>query len=161
MVLSVNVTIADGENHTSLVGFNFEDGLTFAQLDGIAPILAGVVQDLIEGSVRKVSVSRVLWESDAIVAAAQSEVEMLGRFIWNVSNTSKNILNNIPTFPKTKILPNSDQVDRTDADVAAYIDMMELGVDVAATLYQPTDSEGRDINALAVATEAYAKKRKN
>lgn len=161
MVWSVNVTVADGENHTSLVKYNFQDGLTIAQLDGIAPILAGIVQDTINGAVRKVSVSRTVWESDAVTPDGQSEVEMLGRFIWNVSNTSKNLLNNLPTFPKTKILPNSDEIDRTDADVAAYIDMMELGVDVGGTLYQPQDTEGRDINAVLTATEAYAKKRKN
>lgn len=161
MVWSVNLTVADGENHTSVVKYNFQDGLTLAQLDAIAPVLAGIVQDTINGAVRKVTVHRTVWESDAITPDGQSEVEMLGRFIWNVSNTSKNLMNNLPTFPKTKILPNSDQIDRTDADVDAYITAMEDGFDVSGTLYQPQDTEGRDVNAILTSTEAYAKKRKN
>lgn len=157
-IQTLNLTVADGENHTSLVSINYDGDITVANMTLIAALAITALEGVIEGSVVKASISRVLL-SAVSTAAAASDVEIKARFIWDVASTVKSVVMSIPTFLRSKILPNSDRVDLTDADVLTFIDAIVDGVTIATVDYPAMDTEQRDILAVKSAVEAYSRKR--
>jgi len=66
----------------------------------------------------------------------------------------------IPAFVRDLLIPTTDKVDMTNADVVDFTDAMEDGL-TAVTLFQPSNDVGDDISAVVVGEETYGKKRKN
>lgn len=157
-VARVTINLVDGEGHSSEVTIYLPDTLALDKLAIAAAAYGDLIEDISEAVVISASAAFTLFSGSGTPLAA-SDVEEKARFVWGVANTTKKVLQSIPAFIKAKILPNSNQVDLADADVDAFYDAMVTGLTVGADTFVPKDSEGRDINGLRAAKQAYTRSR--
>jgi len=156
---NVTFTVADGEGHTGQVTVYLDGAVTITNVDAWADLAAVALSGMIEGSVVAITVSRLLGVLTN-VAAPESDIELKGRFVFAALGTTKRLVQSIPTFLRSKLLPNTDQIDLTDPDVDTWVDLMVDGITVNATLIAPVDSEVRLLSAPTSAKEAYSRKRR-
>jgi hypothetical protein len=154
---SLNLTIRDGENHTSLVTVYFDGTITTADLTTYAAALVAAIDDIIEGQVVRAAITEVISQASSYSGLATADVEIGAQFIFDAAGTVKNKVLTIPSFLRSKLVSGSSNVNLADADVATFVDIM---VDGVLALDDPTDSEERDLTAVISAQETYAKKRK-
>lgn len=157
-VWTVLLNLMDGEGHTSNTTLYFPDTLTLDQIIVGAAAYATLIEDISEAVVISASATATLFSGTGIALAA-SDVEEKARFVWQVAATTKRVIQSIPAFIKSKILPNSNRVDLSDPDVDAWYDAMVTGVTVGADTFVPKDSEGRDIVGVSAAKQAYTRSR--
>lgn len=162
--MSVNVifTVQDGKGETSPITINLPTSTSPTDAVAFAVTAWPLVNALITGGN---VVGRVSFEISGLASAnpiGGSDVQEIGRFIFKtVSNFTKSL--GLPTFLESKILPGTDQIDTSDVDVAAFVTMMESGVDTTANggsgVIQPSDYRDDDLDSLVGAIEAWGKAR--
>lgn len=64
----------------------------------------------------------------------------------------------LPALSETKVVVGSDSIDQADADVAAFLSAMEVGIVVTGGTIQPTDTRGNDVTSTDYAREIFRKK---
>lgn len=93
------------------------------------------------------------------VATLISDVQEKAEFIFQTAGGFLKRLN-IPAFDESLFVPNSSVVDTSDALVAEFVTAMEDGITVNATLIEPVDLRGEDLEVLTAAAENWGKRRR-
>ena len=89
-----------------------------------------------------------------------SDTEERGVFKWECGQPEFTVLQAIPTFLESLVIPGTNRVDLEDSDVNAFVDMMTNPIDLPADwLVQPVDNRGTDITRLAGAYERFRRSR--
>lgn len=142
------VSVEDGEGKTGTLTA-YHNSAVYADAYSAAQNIGDLVSQMITGVVRRVTLTETVFNS-ADVPAADSDVEIKAAFTFNNAD-GKAYQASVPTFNRAKMLPNSDRVDITDLDVAAFI--------TALTGAAYTDSRAIDLVSLRSALEQFTRRR--
>lgn len=162
--MSVNVvfSVQDGKGQISPITINLPTSVSATDAVAFAKTAWPLVDALIQGGN---VVGRVSFEVAGLTSGnpvGGADVQEIGRFIFKtVNNFTKSL--GLPTFLESKILPGTDQIDTSDADVAAFVTMMTDGIDTTANggsgVISPSDYRDEDLDSLVGAIEAWGKAR--
>jgi NADPH-dependent ferric siderophore reductase len=148
MAHGVTIGIRDSEGKISNMVLHAADGVDLAADSTAASAIATLVAALTEGVVASVSLNYQV-DSETAVPAGNIDNEIKAAFgFLTTDNTTARV--SIPAFDRTKLVPNTDQVDREDSDVAAFVAAM-LGYE---------DYRGGGFESLKYAVEAYGRRQR-
>lgn len=133
--------------------------LSWADLTALAAQVKPIIQNLINGHVRRAYASKMLTEW-AGAAAAAADVEEGALFILEASGTDKPVRLTIPTIDENFILNTTGKVDLTAAPVIAFTSLLTNGITINAKLVRCIDSETRPLTGIRSATEVFTRSRK-
>lgn len=162
MAINVTFTVRDGKGQESPITIQLPTSVSPGDAIAFAKTAWPLVDALIDGGN---VVGRVSFEVDGLSSAnpvGGADVQEIGRFVFKtVNNFTKSL--GLPTFLETKLTPGTDLIDTTDADVAAFVTMMESGIDTTPNggsgVISPSDYRGEDLDSLVGAIEAWGKAR--
>jgi hypothetical protein len=121
--MKISVAVRDAENKLSVMTFYKADGADRAADLGAATSLVTAINALTDGVVAHHEVSYEV-DGSATVPTGNVDNEIKAVFgFLNADGTTTRI--SIPAFDRSKLLPGSSDVDREDAEVAAFIDALE------------------------------------
>lgn len=147
----ISLTCTDSEGHASVMTIYSPAALT-----AIVPILTpfkAIVEALTDASVTKIEVTRQDPEPVTTIPAGNVDNEIKAQFGFLTEDSTVALIS-VPAFDRSKLIPNSNIVDVTDAAVAAFTAAMTTGnLDVV-------DSRGSDLKTLKSAFEAYGRRRR-
>lgn len=161
MPITLFYTITDGDDQ-STIEIPVPDGTPLAAVTALVPAAAALINPLINGGLLKAGFTvTVDVPTFGPVAALIADVQEKAEFVFRTAGGFVKRLN-LPTFIETLFTGGGSgkEVDTTDPDVAAFIDFMTDGITVAASLVQPTDVRGDDIETLSAARQNWGKRRR-
>lgn len=148
MAHSVTIGIRDSEGKISNMVLHRNDAALFTDDQDDANDIAALIAALTDGVVASVSLSYEVASSSTVPAGnVDNEIKAAFGFLTDAGTTSRV---SIPAFDRTKLVPNTDQVDRDDVDVAAFVTAM-LGFE---------DYRGGEYESLKYAVEAYGRRQR-
>lgn len=161
MPIGVSFTVEDGKGAKSTTIIHIPSATALVDAQEFAVAVAQMLADLMGGGLVSVGVCYDIDISGLTDngIAQNSDVEDGARFGWNVAGGFK-ASNRLGTFLETLYLPGTKQVDLTDPDVIAFVDVMVDGfVPISTLTVLPMDYRDADIEALDTALENFTKSR--
>lgn len=153
-------TIVDAKNQSSTVEIPFPDSTPLVGLSAGVQAIAALINPLVTGGLRSAGVKiEVDVPTFGPVAQLLSDVQEKAEFGMRTLNGFLKILN-LPTFDETFFVTNSDQVNRTDPAVIAWVDFLEDGITAGGTLFQPSDQRSEDLVLVESAVENWGRRRR-
>lgn len=158
--VSVNFTFLDAKGKSSTTKVHVPTGFTFAQYIAFGQAMGQIIANLSEGSLVDVSVSVPVDISGATIKAvalgiADVAKKALFQAVSTVAGTFAKWF--LPTYNESKTLANTDQLDTADPDVAAFITLLEDGVNVSGTFVTPRTIREDPIDQVQVSREIFRK----
>lgn len=154
----VIVTVRDRKGKTSTTEIKIPTGLTLANMIEFAQDLASLIDPITSGQIINVGIGiRVDLSSLGLTAAAgtTADVEEKGQFQFGTALGTYTTVN-IPCIGDLDVVDGSDELDQSDADIAAFITAMTGGITLTDTsVVQPTDAREEDITSLVYARERF------
>lgn len=159
-VWTANYTIQDGKGEASSTEINFPGTLLAATAAQAAVNFGELIEEMIDGSITRVSlVLGVETDSFNPSPATDSDVEEGGRFQFRTAGGFYTALR-IPTLKESLISTGSQAVDTSTPEVAAFVEAMTDGIELApGTFVLPCDKRGDDVTALSSAREQFVSSR--
>ncbi len=161
MATFLSFEITDGDD-SSTITIPFPNTFNLANSANVALAFAGVINPLVNGGLKKASITFDIDLSGTWgpVAALIADVQEQAQFLFRVVGGFPKLLN-LPTFIETFFTGGGADktVDMTAPEVVAFVGAMEDGLTVAATLYQPSDYRGTDILSTESAVQHFGRNR--
>lgn len=158
-------TIMDDKGQTSKVTIPFPDSLGIANVPAAVQAIGDLLDPLISGGMMSagfsydVDISGFGWNASPILYI---DVQEGAKFVFRGVNGFLKRLR-LPCFKENKMLPNSNKVDQTDTDVAAFATAMVDGVDLTSYggtgTHAASDVRGDDLTSLQDAYESFTRNR--
>lgn len=164
MGFSVIYSFRDAKGETSTTEINLPTSVTLADVGIFAGQMALLINPLITGVITRIGIAWTIALPAGLRAApvAGSDIEEGGKFQFRTVNNFYT-RSRIPTFDEAKIVAGTNEIDQTDADVAAFVTAMVGGLDLSleggSADVQPSDSRDEDIVALDFARENFVSSR--
>lgn len=149
-------TIRDRKDKTAETTIYAPSGFTVANYKLWAGQLAEVIDGLLSGRVDTCDIGFAV-DISALTgntADPASDVEETGEFQF-VTSEGRPVMLVVPGINELLVTTGTDELDQTEAAVAAVIAMMESGLVVAAATIQPTDVGEIDISTTVYAVERF------
>lgn len=146
--VAINFSVVDAKGKTSRIPIHVPTGFTILQYVEAANAFGQLLTDLLEGSITEISVSIPVSLSGATLKAAATSIADLAKkalFLISSSVSGLGSKINLPTYREAYTVTGSDVVDLSDPDVAAFVTILEDGVNVAGTPVLPCDLRGNDL----------------
>lgn len=161
MAFSIIYTIADAKGSTSTTEVNLPAATDFADVVEFAADMAVLINDLIQGVIRRIGVAFTvdLPVSLRDTPVSGSDVEEGARFQFITDGGFFTSLR-LPTFDESNIAAGGRSVDTADTAVAAFVTAMEDGIDVSGTVVEPCDKREEDVLSLSTAREQFLSSRR-
>lgn len=162
MPLAANVRISfkDGKNKASFTKIRIPASLAVAEFVGFAVAAAQVLLNLSTCRITKVGVYVGVDLSSFTIKAAPallSDVEQKAQFIFDTAETGFSARCIIPAINENISFSTSDIIDTADAQVIAFVTMMETGAGSLSPA-KACDSRGNDITALRSTRELFQRR---
>lgn len=156
MPAAIVVTIEDGKGIKSDMLINIPTATTVANATTFINSLLALIDPLISGRIVRAGLCYAIALPGGLTGTANalSDVEEGAKFSF-ISTAPFKTGFRIPTFNETLLLSGTKQVDITDTDVDAFVDMIVAGNGTVA----PVDGRDADITALNYAREQFVKDR--
>lgn len=154
LAVAIHFTITDAKGKSSTTDIHVPTGFSLLQYAEFAQTMGQVVADLSEGILTKVSISLPLSLSGATIRSTASNLaDIAKKCLFTASGAVSSLLArfNLPTYDESHSVNNTDQLDLADADVAAYIAIIESGGGGA----HPCDKRENDLTSVHVAREIF------
>lgn len=170
-VASVLISVRDAKGKISTTEVKFSVGNTFSVrgLEVIAQRIAELVAPLLAGQIVRIGVAlsfelpASLGVSGDNTLSPDSDVEEGARFQFRTAGGYTTSLR-LPTFYESKLISGTDQVNLTDADVAAFVNAMVDQISVTdgpdTYIVNPSDYRGDGIVHLVFAREQFISTRR-
>jgi hypothetical protein len=156
LAVSVNFTITDAKGTSSTTFVHIPTGFSIAQYVEFAEAMGQVIADLSEGVLTRITISLPLTLSGATIRSVASNFADIAKKALLTAGSAIGGLFarfNLPTYDETHTIDNTDQLDQADADVAAYIAIIETGGGGAA----PCDKRSNNLTTVLTARETFRK----
>lgn len=155
MAIEIIYTIVDSSGEPATTSVKVADETTIAGLNGFAVGWANALNDIIRGAIRN-AIAHLLVNITGLTSntiISSSDVEHLGKFQF-LTAAGRRVEVNVPCIAEFTVDTDvADEMDTAQADVAAFLSMMEDGISVSGALIQPCDIGGEDIVSTAFARE--------
>lgn len=158
--VTVNVTILDAKGKSSITKIRVPTGFVLPQYAEFGVAMGQLIANLNEGVITEVSVSIPVDLSTATIRAAAMSVADVAKKLLVIARSSVvGLLGkfNIPTYDEINTVSGSDQADLADPGIAAFVALVESGVNVSGTFIQPVDLRGNDLEDVSQAREIFRK----
>lgn len=148
----VSATFKDRDGNVSSVQTYYPGGNIFADVEAAALVFANSAASLSDCVVTQYSASKVWLNDQAAVTIPPeiADVERKGFFSFQLSDTRQTSLS-IPGIKNTLVIDGTNQINRADVAVAAFIAALEAGT---------TDSIGTDVVRVLKAEKRHRGSRK-
>lgn len=154
MPYQIEYNIDDNDNDPAKTSVWVATGQTVANYTLFAKGYALLIDGIIKGVFRQVAKLKIPVDISGLtnnVADALSDVEQVSHFEF-VTAQGNPVDFNIPCIDETKIIAGSDELDQTDAAIAAIIAMFEDGIDIGGgTFVQPCNVAEEDVVGTLIA----------
>lgn len=152
------IRVRDADGDTSTLTLNFPSSFSITEVLGFADGFITLLDAIITGKVEEAGISVVVTLPGGLRAnpVAYSDVQHGALMSWGTDGNYRTSYR-VPTFNPAMFATGSKNVDVEDSDVAAVLTAMISGIDVSATMVEPSDYRGDDINALIKGVESFRK----
>lgn len=154
LAVSVNFTITDNKNKSSTTKVHVPTGFSIAQYLEFGAAMGQIIADLSDGVLTSISISIPLSLSGATIRAAATiaaDIAKKGLLIATSAITGLFARFNIPTYDEDKTIAGTDEIDMADADIAAFVAILEGGAGGAS----PTDLRNNDLTDVLSGREIF------
>lgn len=157
--VSININFIDSKGKSSNTKVRIPTGLTIAAITTFATDCAQAFADF--SSCRITSVKACVGIDISglglqTAASAQADTSEKGFFnMRTAGNTYAKMF--LPTFAESLVVANSDQIDTTDPDVAAFVTALESGLTTTGGVMAPVDLRDNDIVEVTEERELFRK----
>jgi len=158
LAITANFTILDAKGKSSLTKIRFPTGFSLSQYLEAATALAQLAAKISNGVITEVSIGVPLSLSGATIrATALSIADVAEKALFIVRSSIAGLFArfSIPTYNEDNTVDGSDDVDQVDADIAAYISVVEDGVNVSGFTVFPQDLRGNNLDVVTEAREIF------
>lgn len=163
MVLAVSLRLdfIDGKGKTSFTKVRIPNGFSISDYGEFGVSMGQLIANLSNGRITNVSFSVGIDLSGATikaVASGLSDIAQKAFYGFSTAVSGFRTKMKIPALSESKVIVGSDALDQSDADIAAFITAMEVGIVVTGGTIQPTDTRANDIVSTDYARETFRKK---
>lgn len=162
LVDQINFNFVDGKGARSTTTINIPSGLNDVDLQAAAAQFAQLIANISDCQLTSVALCKAIDISGLInngAPAATIDVEEGARFVFSSLDGFRTSMR-IPGFPETKLLAGTQTVDPADADIIAFVSLMEAGFVGVTDLIAPSTSHAEDIAQLDAARDDFQRTRK-
>lgn len=159
-VHTVLMSVRDNKNQVSTMEFNIPGATTLADAQIMAQEMALLADPMLLGAISRLGISVSVDLPGGLTGSPSTgaDVEEGARFQHLTSGNFRSGLR-MPTFNESRIVSGSRAVDLTDADVIAWVDAMNDGLDITGAggsgVISPCDKRGEDLESLVFAQEQF------
>lgn len=160
LAVSLNFTVLDAKGKTSITKIRVPTGFSITQYSEAALAFAQLIANLSEGAITDISVSLPINLSGATIrstAVAIADVAKKALFFARSATAGLFTKFFFPTYNEVNTVSGSDNLDATDADVSAMIDILETGINVSGTIVAPRDMRGTSLDSVIETREIFRK----
>lgn len=160
LAVTVNIVTTDQKGKSSLTKIRVPSGFSINQYAQFAQAIAQLVANLSDGGITEVSVSLPISLSGATIrGAALAFADIAKKALFFARSAVTGLFGKffVPTYDETNTVSGSDAINVVDPDVAAYIAILENGVNVSGEIVQPIDLRGNDLVDVTQAREIFRK----
>jgi len=163
MVLAVSLRLdfIDNKGKTSFTKVKVPNGFSISDYGEFGVAMGQLLANISTGRISNVSFSVGIDLSGATikaVASGLSDIAQKAFFGFSTAVAGFRTKMKIPALSEVKVVVGSDTLDQADADVAAFISAMEVGIVVTGGTIQPTDIRENDVISTDYAREIFRKK---
>lgn len=158
--VAINFTFKDAKGKSRITKVHVPTGFSIAQYTQFANSLAQVIANMSEGAITEISIGVPLDISAASIKGVALGIADVAKkaFFGALSSVSGLFAKYIiPTYDESHSVPNSDDIDVSDPDVAAYIAFIESGGTYSGIPVHAEDKYGNDIDEVNIAREQFRK----
>jgi hypothetical protein len=134
---SITYTLADGDGDTAATAVYVPIGDTLVRYGEFAVVHAETMEPLVLGVFQPTAILSIPVDISALtgnVAAAESDVEQIAQFSF-ADTDNEPVKVNVPGCNVLQhVVVGSDALDLADADIAAFISMMEDGIEITGAV---------------------------
>lgn len=156
LAIAVNFTITDSKGKSAITKVHVPTGFSIAQYIEFGTAMGQIIADLSDGILTSISISVPLSLSGATIRAAAAIAADVAKKALMIAGSAISGLFarfNLPTYDESHTVNNTDEIDMSDADVAAYVAILEGGAGGAL----PCDLRGNDLTDVLSAREIFQK----
>src|SRR5689334_8505802 len=156
LAVSVNFTILDAKGKSSITKVHVPTGFLIAQYLEFGAAMGQLIADLSDGILTDISVSIPLSLSGATIrAAAGIAADVAKKVFFQAGSAIAGLFArfNIPTYDEAHTVANTDEVDMADAEIAAFVAIIEGGAGGAS----PTDRRNNNLTDVLMGRETFQK----
>jgi hypothetical protein len=157
---TVNFTVLDAKGKSSVIKIRVPTGFTIANYASFAVAMGQLITPICEGSITEITVSLPISLSGATIrATALSIADVFKKALFTVRSSVAGLFAKFiaPTYNEANTVTGSDQLDVADPDVAAYVAILEGGINVAGTIIDPRDLRGQTLDTVTGQREIFRK----
>jgi hypothetical protein len=149
------ITYRDQAGKTATSEVFFTTGLTLAQITQGMGAGLGALIDAVTGAL--ITAINILIGCDISgltgnTTGVTGDVDEVGEFIFRTA-AGRKVLVNVPAIVNVLSTPGTDDLDQSNAHVAAFISAMEDGIAVTGGTIIPVDAGGDDVVEIVTARE--------
>lgn len=159
--ISIHFTIVDESNKSSKTTIHVPTGFSLSNYLAFGQAAAQLIANINEGQITEVSVSYPLDISGASIrATALAAADLFKKVFFQATSAVSGLLGKffIPTYDEVNNIVGSKNVDLADPDVAAFVSLIEDGVNVSGEIVQPQDLRENDLEVVTIAREVFRKR---
>lgn len=160
LAVSLNFTILDAKGKSSITKIRVPVGFSIVQYGECALAFAQLICNITDGVITDVTVSLPINLSGATIRAVASiTADVAKKALFFVRSATAGLFTKFffPTYAESNTVVGSDNLDTTDADVSAMIDILETGINVSGTVVAPRDLRGTSLDAVIETREIFRK----
>lgn len=160
LAVTVNVSMIDAKGKTSVTKIRVPSGFVLSQYAEFAQGIGQIICDMTDGAITAISVSVPVSLSGATIRGTALGIADIAKKLLVMARSSVTGLVGkffIPTYDEDNSVSGSDQADTSDTEVAAFISIVEGGINVSGTVIAPIDMRGNDLVEVSEAREIFRK----
>lgn len=148
LAVSINYTFTDAKGKSSLCKIRVPSGFSIDQYGQFAIAMAQLVANLSDGAITDVSVGIPVSLSGATIrASALGIADVAKKALFSLASAVTGLFSKVfvPTYNEANTTTGSDEINAADADIAAYVAVLESGITTGGETVTPQDVRGNDI----------------
>lgn len=160
LAVTVNYTFTDAKGKSSMCKVRVPTGFSLTQYGEFAVAMGQLVANLSDGAITDISVGIPVNLSGATIrGAALSFADVAKKALFMAASSVSGLFAKffIPTFDEANVTSGSDEINAADADIAAYVAVIESGITTGGETVQPIDVRGNDIADVTEMREIFRK----
>lgn len=148
LAVTVNYTFTDAKGKSSLAKIRVPTGFSINQYTEFAIAMGQLVADLSDGAITDISVGIPVNLSGATIrASALGIADVAKKALFSLASSVTGLFSKVfvPTYNEANTTTGSDEINAADAEIAAYVAVLEAGITTGGETVQPIDVRGNDI----------------
>ena len=155
LTYEMTYTLSDDSGESATTAIHLPTAFSLAQFTEFGRAMADLVDNIVAGLVARAELT-LHFDISSItgnIAGTGGDVEEISAFQF-VTAAGRPVEINIPGTIETQVVGNSDELDQTNTEIAAFITAVEDGVAVTGGTVTITDVDSEELIATVYAREA-------